>query len=89
MFYMAEAALLTKGLSYSKHSGIIAAFWEHFVKPGTLPKSLHQALARAFDERNQGDYGFEAPFPSSEAEGVLSDARDFVEAVSRYLGSAA
>ena len=27
MFYMAEALLLGQGLSYSKHSAVLAAFW--------------------------------------------------------------
>lgn len=34
MFYAAEALLLTKNLSFSKHSGVISGFWEHFVKKG-------------------------------------------------------
>ncbi len=32
MFYLAEALLLTKGLRFSKHSAVIAAFGEHFAK---------------------------------------------------------
>jgi len=32
MFYVAEACLLTKGLSYSKHSGVISGFSQHFIK---------------------------------------------------------
>ena len=35
MFYLVEAILLTKGLSFSKHKGVIAAFGEHFAKPET------------------------------------------------------
>jgi uncharacterized protein (UPF0332 family) len=32
MFFMAEAALLKKGLSASSHKGVISLFGEHFVK---------------------------------------------------------
>lgn len=31
MFYLAEAILLTKELSYSSHKGVISGFSEHFV----------------------------------------------------------
>ena len=34
MFFLAEAALLTKGLRASSHKGVISLFGEHFVKPG-------------------------------------------------------
>ena len=34
MFYLAEALLLTLRLTFSKHSAVIAAFGQHFVKTG-------------------------------------------------------
>ncbi len=40
MFYAANALLATKGISRSKHSGVIAAFREQFIKSGiwqTMP----------------------------------------------------
>jgi uncharacterized protein (UPF0332 family) len=37
MFYVAQALLLSEGLAYSKHSGVIAAFGEHFAKTGRVP----------------------------------------------------
>ena len=36
IFYAASALLLSKGLARSKHTGVIAAFREHFVKPGLI-----------------------------------------------------
>lgn len=36
MFYLAEAALLTRGLAFSRHSGVIAGFYNTFVRPGLL-----------------------------------------------------
>ena len=42
MFYAAEAALLTKGRSFSRHAAVIAAFGRHFVASGRLPQRLHQ-----------------------------------------------
>ncbi|OGW12933.1 MAG: hypothetical protein A3G93_13875 [Nitrospinae bacterium RIFCSPLOWO2_12_FULL_45_22] len=40
MFYSTEALLLTKGLSYSSHKGVISAFGRHFVKTGIFPTNL-------------------------------------------------
>jgi uncharacterized protein (UPF0332 family) len=37
MFYMAEACLLTKNLSFSKHSGVLSAFNQHFIKANIFP----------------------------------------------------
>jgi len=36
IFYAANALLATKGLERSKHSGVIAAFRQHFVKTGIV-----------------------------------------------------
>ncbi len=40
VFYAMEAALLSKGLVFSKHSGVIRGFSEHFVKTGIMPKEF-------------------------------------------------
>jgi uncharacterized protein (UPF0332 family) len=85
MFYMAEGALLAKGLSYSKHSGVIAGFWEHFVKAGILPQELHRLLHAGFTNRNIGDYDYHIDFPRDEAERMLTNADRFLEAVQTYL----
>jgi len=40
MFFMGEAALLTKGLSASSHKGVISLFGEHFVKTGIFDREM-------------------------------------------------
>ena len=40
MFYLAEAVLITKDLSFSSHKAVISAFGKEFVKKGILPKVL-------------------------------------------------
>ncbi|PIS31153.1 HEPN domain-containing protein [Candidatus Saganbacteria bacterium CG08_land_8_20_14_0_20_45_16] len=87
MFYAAEALLLTKDLSFSKHSGVVAGFWEHFIKNGILPKELHQIFHNALEERNISDYGFEIPFPEDEAREILDNAARFIKACKEYLQS--
>lgn len=85
MFYLAEALLLQRGLSLSKHAGVLAALHERYVKTGRLPRRLHQALHRAFEARQQGDYGFEEPFPRSEAKELLTSAGAFLKAAESLL----
>jgi len=48
MFYATTALLGSRGLWRSKHQGLIAAFGEHFVKPGLIEprygRILHNVL---------------------------------------------
>ena len=58
MFYVAQAMLLTRDLRRSKHSGVIAAFQEQFVKSGDVPDQFFHLLRDGFEDRAEGDYGF-------------------------------
>jgi uncharacterized protein (UPF0332 family) len=57
MFYVAEAFLLSKDLSFNKHSAVIAAFGEHFAKTGIVTPEYHRYLIRGLQVRHAGDYG--------------------------------
>ena len=57
MFYTVQALLLTKNLSFSKHSAVISSFGKEFIKNGIFPPSLHKNISKAFDTRQAGDYG--------------------------------
>ena len=56
MFHVAEALLLSKGLAYSKHSAVIAAFGKEFAKTGILPVDFHAHFREAAEARNISDY---------------------------------
>jgi uncharacterized protein (UPF0332 family)/predicted nucleotidyltransferase len=84
MFYAASAALLTKGLTFSRHSGVVSGFGRHFSSAELLPRQLHLDFDKAQRLRQLGDYSTE-PFEQSTAEEVLRDARRFVDAVRGYL----
>ena len=56
MFYSAQAALLTKNLSFSSHKGVISAFGEHFIKTGIFPKEMGREFNRAFEMRQIGQH---------------------------------
>ena len=65
MFYAAEAALLSQGLSFSKHSAVVAAFRQHLARQERVPRHLHRCLLDAFDLWMVGDY--DAPGAVGEA----------------------
>lgn len=84
MFYAAGALLLTKDIRRSKHSGLIAAFNEHFVQSGEIPRSFFLALRDAFEDRAEGDYGL-AVISEEQARVGIAAAREFVEEINRRL----
>lgn len=85
MFYAAEAALLSKGLSRSTHKGVISAFGEEFVKTGVFPATMGRNLSAAFQKRQVGDYGATPLVGRDDAQLVLDHARAFVEAVRKQI----
>lgn len=86
MFYCAEATLLTKGLTFSSHRGVIAAFGEHFIKTDVFPKEMGRELNRAFEKRQLGDYEFTSVVSDEDARDLLTQATDFCGLIERWLG---
>lgn len=85
MFYCAEALLLTKGLSYSRHGSVIAAFGQHFVKTGIFPVELHQWLLDAFDKRQIADYDALATLNEVDIATMEQQALQFFQTTRTYL----
>ena len=87
MFYIAEAALLSLGLSFSKHSAVVAAFGQHFVEPGHVAEHLHRYLLDAFDLRMVADYDATGTVGESRARQMLEWAGEFVQETARFLAT--
>ena len=85
MFFMSEAALLTKSLSASSHKGVISLFGEHFVKTEIFERNLGKALNDAYDKRLVGDYGVGFTVTEQQAKDLLETARNFVQKLREYL----
>ena len=81
MFYAASALLASKGISRSKHSGVISAFSEYFVKTDLLEAEYARMLAHAFNARLGSDYDVAAYVDQASAEAVIQDARHFVDRI--------
>ncbi len=79
MFYVAQAFLLGKGLAFSKHSAVIAAFGRHFAKTGIVPRDLHHQLIDAAEVRHAGDYSAPKSVTPAKSEEQIERATRFLE----------
>jgi uncharacterized protein (UPF0332 family) len=80
MFYAAEALLLEKGLTFSKHSAVIAAFGEHFAKTNKMDQKYHRYLIEGYEQRQIGDYEALEKITPSAAMALIERGREFVAA---------
>jgi uncharacterized protein (UPF0332 family) len=78
MFYLAEACLLRQGLSFSKHSAVIAAFGQHFARPGIAPVKFHRYLIDGQDKRTVGDYSIGSGLTEAQANEQIAHAEEFL-----------
>ncbi len=84
-FYAATALLLQEGMTFRKHSGVLAAIHHHFVKTGRLTKEHGKALNWLFEVRGVGDYGGIAHVSEGEALQAIQEAEKFISAVKALL----
>ena len=87
VFHLMQAALLTKGLTYSKHAGVISGFSQHFIKTGLFPADFGERIGRLRKDREVGDYGYQMTVPSEEAAQDVADAREIVSKLTNQLKS--
>lgn len=85
IFYAASGLLLVKDVSRSKHSGVIAAFRQYFIKPGLIEPEYSDIYGDVMEARVDSDYDIAFDADPTTATERLSDARRFVERVTRYL----
>jgi uncharacterized protein (UPF0332 family)/predicted nucleotidyltransferase len=86
MFHAATALLLSEGLAFSKHQGVISGFREHFIKTGKLPVEMSHLIGDAFDARNAADYEYDSNVSEEQATEQVRLAHEFLAASERYLG---
>ena len=86
MFYVAEAFLLERGMAFSKHSAVIAAFGKHFVKKGIVAPEYHRYLISSLELRHAGDYRGNADVSIEDSAEQLSRAEQFIEVACKLIG---
>jgi len=84
-FYAASALLATQDRSMSRHSGVISAFRQHFIKAGIFATEYSDIYGRLLDHRGISDYDLLASIHKDQAADDLYDADKFVKAVQQWL----
>ena len=87
IFYLAQALLLSKGLTYSSHSAVVAAYGREFAKTNLLDPKFHRYIIDAQKLRQTGHYGEEGEEVTVEQAGESYQwAEEFLQAVKKYFG---
>ena len=87
MFTVAEAFLLSKDLTFARHSAVIAAFAQHFANAGVVPREFHRWIINAQDHRHIADYGGDQPVTDEEARADIGHAGAFLAELKKFLDS--
>lgn len=84
-FYAATALLLHDGVEMSRHSGVIAAVHQRYIKTGMLDRTQGKSLNWLFELRSVGDYGGLAHVSRTEVVQAIQVAEKFLQSVLELL----
>lgn len=85
IFYAASGLLWSQGISRSKHTGVLAAFRHHFVKPGLIEWEYSELYGAAMESRISSDYEITLQADRLLAAKSLEAAQRFVDRITAYL----
>jgi uncharacterized protein (UPF0332 family) len=85
VFYAASALLVTKGISQGKHSGVISAFRQYFIKTGLIAPEYSMIYGRLMEGRHVSNYELGSSVTRDNAQSNLANAEEFVLEVQRWL----
>jgi len=85
VFYAASALLFSKGKSYGKHSAVLAAFRQYFIKTGEFDKRWSDDYEFIMDNRHTADYDLYDAIDREDVVLVMAKAQEFVEEVKKWL----
>jgi len=85
VFHSLQAILLTKGLSFSKHSAVLSAFNKEFIYSGVFGKDFYNKIIRLFKDRQIGDYEYEIGIDRESSEADICDTEMIINAIGAYL----
>ncbi|USR91409.1 HEPN domain-containing protein [Phormidium yuhuli AB48] len=87
MFYIATAFLEGEGLSYSKHSAVIAAFGRHFARTKRIPVKFHRYLIDAERIRLRADYNTDLDITEADVDEILAHGQEMLDFALAHLDS--
>ena len=85
IFHAMRAILALDGFDSKKHTGIISAFRQMYIKSGKIAAHFSDIIGDAFEVRNDGDYEDFHVVDKTEALQQIENARSFLEAVEKYI----
>lgn len=85
IFHAMRAVLVLDDVDFSKHSGVISYFRQHYVKTGLFPLECSQIIGDAKDYRESSDYEDFVIIEREIAEEQIGNAERFLEITKTYL----
>jgi uncharacterized protein len=78
LYYAVSAVLLRKEFTFSKHSGVRAAFHREIIKTGLMNTEWGRLYDQLFEDRHEGDYVALTDFDKLYVEEKLMQCRQFL-----------
>ncbi len=72
-------------MTFGKHSAVLAAFRQHFVKTGEFDVRWSRKYERIMSHRHSSDYDIFTSIEKEQAIADLEDSREFVQEVEQWL----
>lgn len=85
IFSITNAVLLTEKIERSKHSGVEAAFIQHFVKTGVFDTEYGRIFDYIRKKREESDYSAKIKIDDETAKKVVMEAGRFINRLRQYL----
>ena len=85
IIYLAEALLLSKGLSFSRHSTVVSAYGREFAKTGLVDSKFQRYVIEAQQRRATAFYNVGENVSDEDASESLEWAGEFLQAAKEYL----
>ncbi|MBM3180198.1 MAG: HEPN domain-containing protein [Chloroflexi bacterium] len=85
IFYAASALVYSKGKSYGKHSAVIAAFRQYFIRTGEFDKKWSDDYRVIMENRHIADYELQDELTKDDALMAIEKSKEFVKEVKLWL----
>jgi uncharacterized protein (UPF0332 family) len=87
IFHSMRSVLAQDSFDSKKHTGVISAFRQKYIKPGVFPVELSDIIRDAFNIRGKSDYEDFFVISKEDVVQQIENARVFLEAVEAYINS--
>ena len=85
IFYAASALLYSKGKSYGKHSAVLAAFRQYFIKTGEFDKKWSDDYKVIMQNRHTSAYELQDDVEKEDAVETIEKSKAFIQQVKTWL----